>query len=151
MISLIDVLLNAPTVVAAASDDEGSPLFFLLLGPLAGFGFYSWIVLRYRNADKRHRFERETSSAIVDLKTFDQQVDAVRGVRNSQIPGANHRDSLQRLGNGTTVTVVPAPVHPVEEMLRGGSADAETSITDAGAAGPEAPRLEAEYRDDDTA
>ncbi len=131
LVSLIDALQALETVLPASSDSEGSPLFFLLLGPLAGFGFYSMIVLRYRNADKRHQFERETSSVVDDLKTYDQQVSSVKGVRNSQIMGANHRDALQRLGQGTAVTVVPAPEHPIEKMMREGSAAPDEGATTA--------------------
>lgn len=88
--------------------DSIGPLLWLL-GPAAGIGFYVLTFLRYRNANKRHAYERETASDVHNLRTHDAVVNRVRGTRSSRISGANHSNPRARLGRGTTVTVVPAP------------------------------------------
>ena len=94
-----------------ASSDEGGAWLWLI-GPVGGLGFFMWVFLRYRNTDKRHAFERETATELLDLRTYDQQTGEVKGVENSSIPGRNSHTPLQRLGAGTTVTELPAPTPP---------------------------------------
>lgn len=91
--------------------EEGGPWLWLL-GPAGGIGFYMLIFLRYRNTDKRHAFERETATEMLELRTYDQKTGEVKGVENSSIPGRNSHTPLKRLGAGTTVTDVPPPEAP---------------------------------------
>ena len=71
------------------SDDGG--LGLLLLGPAGAAGLY-WMLYRYyRNTDKSHAFERETT---VDAKPVtgdhdDHKVDEVKGTRETRIRGDN--------------------------------------------------------------
>ena len=71
------------------SDDGG--LALLLLGPAGGAGLY-WALYRYyRNTDKSHAFERETT---VDAKPVtgaegDRKVDEIKGTRETRIDGDN--------------------------------------------------------------
>lgn len=85
------------------SEDGG--LFLLLLGPAGGAGLY-WLLYRYyRNTDKSHAFERETS---VDAKPVtgadqDRKVDEVRRTQATRIRGDNvraYRTRVQRVRRG---------------------------------------------------
>lgn len=85
------------------SEDGG--LFLLLLGPAGGAGLY-WLLYRYyRNTDKSHAFERETS---VDAKPVtgadqDRKVDEVRRTQATRIRGENvraYRTRVQRVRRG---------------------------------------------------
>lgn len=108
----------APGVVPAASEAEDISQLLWLLGPIGGVGFFMMVYLRYRNTNKRHAYERETKSDVLDMRTYDQRVSSVKGVRNSSIAGANHGSPRSRLGNGTTVTIErPPPANPVEQMV----------------------------------
>ena len=79
------------------SDDGG--LALLLLGPAGGAGLY-WALYRYyRNTDKSHAFERETT---VDGKPVtgaerDRKVDEVKGTRETRIDGDNVREYRKRV------------------------------------------------------
>ncbi len=84
------------------SDDGG--LALLLLGPAGGAGLY-WALYRYyRNTDKSHAFERETT---VDAKPVtgadrDTKVDEIKGTQATRINGDNvteYRRRVQRLGD----------------------------------------------------
>lgn len=89
-------------------DDEGGAWLLLLLGPGAGVLFYILMFLRYRNTDKRHAYERETDSQMVDLRVHDQLVRRQTGLRNSRIQGGNNTSPRTRLGQGTRVTTMDA-------------------------------------------
>ena len=82
------------------SDDGG--LALLLLGPAGGAGLY-WALYRYyRNTDKSHAFERETT---VDAKPVtgsesDTKVDEIEGTQKTRIDGDNvaaYRARVQRI------------------------------------------------------
>ena len=79
------------------SDDGG--LALLLLGPAGGAGLY-WALYRYyRNTDKSHAFERETT---VDAKPVTgaengRKVDEVKGTRETRIDGDNVREYRKRV------------------------------------------------------
>lgn len=88
---------------AANSDSEGGSALLWLLGPVAGVAFYLMVFFRYRNANKRHAYERETASEVLDLRVHDQVVGDVSGVERRSIEGMNSRSPRARLGQGTTV------------------------------------------------
>lgn len=82
------------------SDDGG--LALLMLGPAGGAGLY-WMLYRYyRNTDKSHGFERETT---VDAKPVtgaerDHKVDEVKGTQSKRIDGdnvGNYRERVERM------------------------------------------------------
>jgi len=88
------------------SDDGG--LALLLLGPAGATGLYWFIYRYYRNTDKSHAFERETT---VDAKPVtgaeqDRKVDEIKGTRETRIRGDNvaaYRQRVQRMdGDGTS-------------------------------------------------
>ena len=77
------------------SDDSG--LWLLLLGPAGATGLY-WALYRYyRNTDKSHAFERETSVEAQPVTGSDDKVDEVTGTRDTRIPGDNVRDYRKRV------------------------------------------------------
>ena len=81
------------------SDDGG--LALLLLGPAGATGLYWFLYRYYRNTDKSHAFERETT---VDAKPVtgaeqDRKVDEVKGTRETRIRGDNvaaYRERVQQ-------------------------------------------------------
>jgi len=80
--------------------DNEAALFLLAVGPASVFGFY-WLVHRhYRNTDKSHAFEHETSVEVLALTgaEVDRKVDELRGTRSPRIQGGNvgnHRHRVQ--------------------------------------------------------
>jgi hypothetical protein len=86
------------------SDDGG--LALLLLGPAGATGLYWFIYRYYRNTDKSHAFERETT---VDAKPVigaehDRKVDEIKGTRETRIDGDNvgeYRKRVQRVGDSS--------------------------------------------------
>ncbi len=79
--------------------DDGS---ILLLGPAGAVGLY-WALYRYyRNTDKSHAFERETTveAKPVTGSERDTKVDEVTGTRETRIGGDNvgaYRERVQRV------------------------------------------------------
>lgn len=84
------------------SDDGG--LWLLMLGPAGATGLY-WALYRYyRNTDKSHAFERETSVEAKPVTGSEQKVDEVEGTRETRIPGDNvheYRKRVQRTQGDT--------------------------------------------------
>lgn len=86
------------------SDNGGMAL--LLLGPAGAAGLY-WMLYRYyRNTDKSHAFERETSvdAQPVTGANNDRKVDEVKGTRERRIDGDNvgdYRERVQRIRSDT--------------------------------------------------
>ena len=80
------------------SDDGG--LALLLLGPAGATGLY-WVLYRYyRNTDKSHAFERETTVEAKPVTGADEKVDEVKGTRETRIDGDNvqaFRTRVQRV------------------------------------------------------
>lgn len=80
------------------SDDGG--LALLLLGPAGGAGLY-WMLYRYyRNTDKSHAFERETTVDAKPVTGDDRKVDELKGTRETRIDGDNvgeYRHRVQRM------------------------------------------------------
>jgi hypothetical protein len=79
--------------------DNGAILVLLALGPASAVGFY-WLVHRhYRNTDKSHAFEHETTVEVLALTgaEADRKVDEIRGTRSPRIQGDNVGDHRQRV------------------------------------------------------
>ena len=87
------------------SDDAS--LALLLIGPAGGTGLY-WMLYRYyRNTDKSHAFERETTieAKPVTGAERDRKVDRITGTRESRIKGDNvaaYRQRVKRLRDGSS-------------------------------------------------
>ncbi|ACV09261.1 hypothetical protein [Jonesia denitrificans] len=85
-------LAGVATVSVNVDGDGGNwlPLLFLLSGP----AYYFFMYTRYRNRDKRHNHEVETSAEVANLRSHDAKVKTVRGVSNSRIKGDNARSVI---------------------------------------------------------
>lgn len=85
-------------VVAMSSDP---PVWLLLAGPAGAGG--TWYVLwqYYRNADKKHEFERDTLINAKPVVGSDTRVDHIGRTRKSKIDDGNdsdYRERVHRLG-----------------------------------------------------
>ena len=77
------------------SDDGG--LSLLLLGPAGATGVY-WALYRYyRNTDKSHAFERETTVDAKPVTGSDRKVGENNGTRQQRISGDNVQDFRERV------------------------------------------------------
>ena len=89
----------SPVILASSHSGSGSGgLALLLAGPAGGTALYAGVYRYYRNADKRHGFESETSIALKhEITGHDEKVDEVKGTRDSRIDGDNARDFRSRV------------------------------------------------------
>lgn len=85
------------------SDDSGA--WLLALGPAGATALY-WALYRYyRNTDKSHAFERETTVVAQPVAGSDDKVDTVTGTRRTRIDGDNvgaYRSRVARIDQDTT-------------------------------------------------
>ena len=79
------------------SDDGGGVLFLLLAGPAAATGLYWGLYRHYRNTDKSHAFERETTVEAKPITGSDQKIDEIKGTKASRIAGDNVREYRKRV------------------------------------------------------
>ena len=78
------------------SDDNG--LWMLLAaGPAAAAGLYWSLYRHYRNTDKSHAFERETTVEAKPVTGSDSKVGEVKGTRETRIRGDNVREYRKRV------------------------------------------------------
>ena len=77
------------------SDDGG--IWLLLLGPAGATGLYWYLYRYYRNTDKSHAFERETTVDAKPITGSDEKVDEVKGTQATRIPGDNVGEYRQRV------------------------------------------------------
>ncbi len=77
------------------SDDGG--LSLLLLGPAGATGLY-WALYRYyRNTDKSHAFERETTVDAKPVTGSEHKVGDIKGTQQTRISGDNVHDYRERV------------------------------------------------------
>lgn len=77
------------------SDDGG--LWLLAAGPVGATALY-WALYRYyRNTDKSHAFERETTVEAKPVTGSDTKLDTVTGTRETRISGDNVHDYRARV------------------------------------------------------
>ncbi|HWS27857.1 MAG TPA: hypothetical protein VN259_14945 [Xanthomonadales bacterium] len=80
------------------SDDNGL-VFLLALGPAAATGLYWSLYRHYRNTDKSHAFEHETTVNAKPVTGSEQKIGEVKGTQKSSIDGDNvraYRERVQR-------------------------------------------------------
>lgn len=77
------------------SDDSG--LWLLLAGPASATALYWGLYRYYRNTDKSHAFERETTVEAKPVTGSDRQVDTITGTQETRIRGNNVRDYRKRV------------------------------------------------------
>jgi hypothetical protein len=77
------------------SEDGG--LWLLALGPAGAAGLY-WAIYRYyRNTDKSHAFERETTVDAKPVTGSESKVSEVKGTQATRIAGDNVKAFRQRV------------------------------------------------------
>jgi hypothetical protein len=80
-------------------------LWLLAAGPAGAAGLY-WLLYRYyRNTDKSHAFERETTVDAKPVTGSQTQVGEVTGTQQTRIDGNNvgeYRKRVQRMRGGST-------------------------------------------------
>lgn len=91
--------LTADPMLLASGGDSGIAIVLapFVIGPVVFGLVYMGIYQRYRNADKRHAFEREVGVAVGNLRTGDHRTGSRRGLRTRTMSGANHHDHLTRV------------------------------------------------------
>jgi hypothetical protein len=77
------------------SHDGG--MWLLALGPAGATGVYWTLYRYYRNTDKSHDFEHETAVVAKPVTGSDEQVDEVKGTRETRIRGDNVREYRRRV------------------------------------------------------
>ncbi len=84
-------------VVMATSSGDDAPLWILAAGPAGGAATY-WALHRYyRNTDKSHAYERETTVKAEPVTGSDEKIDEVRGTQKTRIAGDNVREYRTRV------------------------------------------------------
>lgn len=84
----------------ASTDSDGGSAMLLLAGPIAGGVIYLMLFRYYRNTDKSHAFEQETTIASQPVTGGDAKVEEVRGTTRQRINNGNegsHRTRVQRV------------------------------------------------------
>lgn len=81
------------------SDDSG--LWLLLAGPAGASALYWTLYRYYRNTDKSHAFERETSVEAKPVTGSDSKVGTVTGTQDRRISGDNVRAYRARVQRDT--------------------------------------------------
>ena len=84
------------------SDD--SSLALLLLGPAGATGLYWALYRHYRNTDKSHAFERETTVEAKPVTGSDDKIGENNGTRERRVRGDNvgaYRQRVQRIPGDT--------------------------------------------------
>lgn len=77
-------------------DGDGT-LWLLALGPAGATGLYWGLYRYYRNTDKSHAFEHETTVNAKPVTGSDGQVGTNNGTRESRIRGDNVRNYRARV------------------------------------------------------
>ena len=78
--------------------NEGNDLWLLLFaGPAGALGLYWGLYRYYRNTDKSHAFERETTVVAQPVTGSDQKVDEINGTQKTRIDGDNVREFRKRV------------------------------------------------------
>jgi hypothetical protein len=83
--------------------DDGS-LALLLLGPAGATGLYWALYRHYRNTDKSHAFERETTVEAKPVTGSDDKIGENNGTRERRVRGDNvgaYRQRVQRIPSDT--------------------------------------------------
>ena len=84
------------------SDDGG--LLLLALGPVGATALYWTLYRYYRNTDKSHAFERETTVDVKPVTGSDSKIGENNGTQERRIRGDNvhdYRERVQRMLQGT--------------------------------------------------
>ncbi len=76
---------------------DNSELWLLLAGPAGAAALYWGLYRYYRNTDKSHAFERESTVQAKPVTGSDQKIDEVTGSEKTRIAGDNVLDYRTRV------------------------------------------------------
>lgn len=110
--------LLTQVILASSDSGDGDGRMLGLIFFLSGFVFYGLMVVRYRNADKRHHHEKETEAQILDVRAHDRHIDTKKGVKNARMTGANNHEVRGALAQGNA-TGLAKPVEGIVQKLPG--------------------------------
>ena len=85
--------------------DDGGQLLLLLAGPAGATALYWTLYRYYRNTDKSHGFERETTIDAKPVTGSDRKVGTNNGTQQTEIRGNNvhaYRQRVQRTSGSDT-------------------------------------------------
>lgn len=80
-----------------AMSTEGPPAWLLLAGPAGAGGTWYALWRYYRNADKKHEFERDTLISARPVAGSDTRVDHIGRTRQARIDNGNESDYRERV------------------------------------------------------
>ncbi|MDR3053288.1 MAG: hypothetical protein LBU48_05460 [Coriobacteriales bacterium] len=84
-----DFIWNLPSLLLGSSSDGYGYHLIPLVLCFSGFIFYIAVYLRYRNTDKRHHHEHETTTNIAHLQQYDQLVKHRTKLRTATMQDSN--------------------------------------------------------------
>ena len=76
---------------------DGGNWMLLMMGPAGATGLYWYLYRYYRNTDKSHSFESETTVQAKPITGSDAKVDEIEGTQRSRIEGDNVSDYRKRV------------------------------------------------------
>ncbi|GAB2501187.1 hypothetical protein [Arenimonas alkanexedens] len=82
------------------SEDGG--MWLLALGPAGATALYWALYRHYRNTDKSHAFERETTVDAKPVTGSEHKVSEIKGTQKKRVPGDNvsaYRTRVKRVGS----------------------------------------------------
>ena len=85
--------------------DDGGQLLLLLAGPAGATALYWTLYRYYRNTDKSHGFERETTIVAQPVTGSERKTGTNNGTQQTEIRGNNvhaYRTRVQRTKRGDT-------------------------------------------------
>jgi len=86
---ILSFLHSVFPIIADNSNNSDAAAALPLVLVLAGFIFYALMYSRYRNADKRNVYERDTKATVANLQSTDALIQRKTGLSNSKMSGAN--------------------------------------------------------------
>ena len=76
---------------------DGGNWMLLMMGPAGATGLYWYLYRYYRNTDKSHSFESETTVQAKPITGSDAKVDEIEGTQRSRIEGDNVSNFRKRV------------------------------------------------------
>ncbi len=90
MLTFTELTFFAVRVLADSSDDDSAGWAAIFL--VAGFAFYSFMYLKYRNTDKRHHHETETQASKANVQGAETFVESRKKLKNARMKDANDQE-----------------------------------------------------------
>lgn len=89
IVEIIGIVIGLLGMIFLSSKNKDSNNMFWCVTFLAGFVYYMFIYLRYRNTNARHKHESETKATVRNMERRDDYQDTRKGLRSPNIEGRN--------------------------------------------------------------